>query len=789
MPGVSITQPSPALGVEQLQGDRRRRGVPAAAGDDVDVTGRRGRRSGTRALTRVDLPTPRRPTKHGDPAAQRRRAPERGRRRGGATTWATPRAAVRVEQRRGVGEVGLGHARAAGHPARRRRRPGRGRSAGSAARGRRAATTMASWSALATTTRSTGSVSSAVRRRTVRARLDADDAGQGVRRRRTGRRRRRPVADDDALAAELAGLHGGDHAARRSPVARPRRCSRPRSTATTKPSPASSCPGRTLVRGRDLPRCGRTRTSSSSRRVGRAGSGVIRRASPATASAKPGSVLAVVATSSTIDPGHAQAEHRAGRRHPVVVVGVRTRLRAAARARSAGRRPSRWTRPPRALSSVDEGRQPVGLVAAQVRRCREGAWRSRPARPARPASGASSPTSGRSTSTPRTAAVAGDGQAARRRGDASAPPSTRRSAAQVVARLGRGERPVGHGDPAAGDHRGGQERRGVGEVGLDRRRRSARTGPGATVQSAAGRGRSTGTPPRSRSIGSVIVDVRQRRDRRPRCSSATPVVEAATDQQQRGDELAGGRGVDHDAAAAHRGRSPCTVNGSAPRPSSSMVDAERAQGRRCIGPIGRCRAARVAVEARPARRPARPAAARSASRCRPGRSRRSPAPRSGAGVTRQSRALGPGRRRRCRCRGARSACGHQHGVARAQRAADEASARRPSAARISARLVSDFDPGTRDDGVHRARSPTGAGHGWGHVAAFSAGAHQSQRSGWPRGSWQAGAHVRSVRGERAARIELRRGVRGRAGRLPDQGDGGARARLQRRADQAGRPAI
>ena len=103
----------------------------------------------------------------------------------------------------------------ASYAATRHRSISRGRGSGSAS-----AVTMTSWSALATMTRSNGSVSSAVRRsvdvrgstRTIRARVSGvagHVADQGD-----------PVADDDAAPAQLARLHR-DHLVRR----RPGRCS------------------------------------------------------------------------------------------------------------------------------------------------------------------------------------------------------------------------------------------------------------------------------------------------------------------------------------------------------------------------------------------------------------------------------------------------------------------------------------------------------------------------------------------------------------------------------------
>ncbi len=66
------------------------------------------------------------------------------------------------------------------------------------------AVTMTSWSALATTTRSTGSSSSAVRRNTVDALVDGDDPGQRPVDPRGVSDQSHPVADHHALAAQRA---------------------------------------------------------------------------------------------------------------------------------------------------------------------------------------------------------------------------------------------------------------------------------------------------------------------------------------------------------------------------------------------------------------------------------------------------------------------------------------------------------------------------------------------------------------------------------------------------------
>ena len=123
------------------------------------------------------------------------------------------------------------------------------------------AVTTASWLAFATTTRSTGSESSAVRRSVEL---------------RSSRRTMRPWVSVSPETSPTMSTW--------SPTTIPLRPSsraliaytsvpsssstvnRPRSTVMTVPDRASACSGRSLDRGRDLPRPGRTRTSSSSRR-------------------------------------------------------------------------------------------------------------------------------------------------------------------------------------------------------------------------------------------------------------------------------------------------------------------------------------------------------------------------------------------------------------------------------------------------------------------------------------------------------------------------------------------
>ena len=151
----------------------------------------------------------------------------------------------------------------------------------------------------------------------------------------------------------------------------------------------------------------------------------------------------------------------------------------------------------------------------------------------------------------------------------------RQDAAQGVAGLGRTQRPVGHGDLAAGDHGGREERRGVGQVRLDDVPTDVQ---GARLD-----------PP------GVVVDVlddgagaAQHRDRhgdvgaggQPASLMANldAVGEPGRGQQEGDDELGRQRGVEGDAAAeqpaaaVHRQRQPVAVRGHrTPRARSAVT--------------------------------------------------------------------------------------------------------------------------------------------------------------------------------------------------------------------------
>ncbi len=187
--------------------------------------------------------------------------------------------------------------------------------------------------------------------------------------------------------------------------------------------------------------------------------------------------------------------------------------------------------------------------------------------------GASSPAWARSRSTPWTVPLPTTVRPCSSR-RASDGPHQRQDPAQVVARLGGGERPIGHGDPAPADQGGREEGRGVGQVRLHRQ--VAGAGPLRRDGPAAGGGL-LGWHACVVQHRQGHLDMRLARDR-PQGLKRKPAVEAATGQQQGRDELAGGRGVDRGLAAAHRAG---PVHDERQRPSAAVVDGhpERAQGR------------------------------------------------------------------------------------------------------------------------------------------------------------------------------------------------------------------
>ena len=203
-----------AVGQSQRDGGRRR--VPAAAGRVVDDARSRAGRPGTRPLTRVLLPTPEWPTKTRDPArrAAARRASrpekspsvprrhdvrdlERGVARRGTRSGSTRSALVRASSGLQAGVVGRDEA-PVDHP-RSRLRVGQRRDDDELVG-------VGDDDPLD----GVGVVGRAAQHRP--ALLDAHDAGQAVRAAGEVADERDVVADDDALAAELARLHRRDDA-------------------------------------------------------------------------------------------------------------------------------------------------------------------------------------------------------------------------------------------------------------------------------------------------------------------------------------------------------------------------------------------------------------------------------------------------------------------------------------------------------------------------------------------------------------------------------------------------
>ena len=153
--------------------------------------------------------------------------------------------------------------------------------------------------------------------------------------------------------------------------------------------------------------------------------------------------------------------------------------------------------------------------------------------------GVSSPTSCRSRSTP----------AGRPWPVTVRTPSASSTCAPIKARIHRiaspgwvvRGRPRRDPDRAAGDDGGGQERRGVGQIRLDRAVDGA-TGPGSTRQVLAPL--SSTTTPTARSISTVISMCGMDGTGLPVCTTVRPVPVARARQQQSGDELGRRRGVD-----------------------------------------------------------------------------------------------------------------------------------------------------------------------------------------------------------------------------------------------------
>ena len=400
------------------------------------------------------------------------------------------------------------------------------------------AVTITSCSAFATITRSTGSSSSAVRRRVVTRSRDLDDPRQ----RALGTRRvahdPHPVADDHALAAQRPRLHrhhGDAVDQQREPAAVDRDDHAVDGVVVRRAllGARAGMPARALVVllvlvGVAPGRPAHSRPVQNVREV-REG---LRRGRD---------VL-------DLDPVHGGAR-RSRRRAPS---GGRRRCGTPRRAAGTGGTTARR----RARSRRRRGRRArsPGRPAGRSRgrgcgRCRAGARASPASAHSAATAGASSPTSCRSRSTPSI-------ESAPRTRSPSATKSTAQpirgqDLAQRVAGLGRRARPVAH-DHLAAAHRGQrEERRGVRQVRLD----------GAVERAdRAGRDR----PP----VGVGVVDldavlaqhrhrhldVGERRDRLAVVAYVDAVLVAGPGQQQRGDELRRRRGVDDHRAA--RGPSP-----------------------------------------------------------------------------------------------------------------------------------------------------------------------------------------------------------------------------------------
>ena len=146
-------------------------------------------------------------------------------------------------------------------------------------------------------------------------------------------------------------------------------------------------------------------------------------------------------------------------------------------------------------------------------------------------------------------------------------------------------RPALDGHLAAGDHRGGQERRGVGQVGLDRRRPAARTGPGAT-RHRFGSSSSTSTPC-SRSACTVMSMCGRDGTGLPSWRTSTPSSYAAPASSS-----AETNWLEAEASMTtwppRTEPRPRTVNGSVPRPSSSTSTPRPRSASEHLAPSGGC---------------------------------------------------------------------------------------------------------------------------------------------------------------------------------------------------------
>ena len=545
--------------------------------------------------------------------------------------------------------------------------------------GSASAVTMTSWSALATTTRSTGSSSSAVRRSTVTRSSTSDDPGEATRRRRRcrrpaapGRRRRRPcgpalrdfiaVTSRPALA-EVAGVAtavDGDHDGRDGVV-----------VAGPVLGARAGVAARALVALRVVLVVAPARHHEETRPdVGEAGERL----------RGGGDVL----DEHPVDGGADDSPRRApsgGRRR------CGTSRRAAARARSESPSSCSVTSAPRPRELGGEGGEPVGLVAADVRdaaqsrRClRERAERGDRGREladvvqvgvdAQDRVGAVHGEAVRRRETPRRPSARA-GRAARRRPGWSraASPGTRTRPPLVMASITKG---------AALDRSGSMVTS------------TARTVPGATVQRVVARLDLDAVLAQARRRSSRCGGARAREGPRGerRCPRRTPRRRAAAPRRTGSTRRRRSR-------RTHPGRDRCrtTVKGSVPRPPSS-TSTPRPRRASMTPDIGRVRACGSPSKVTGA--------------VREGRHRRDEAHHR-AGETAVDDTAAQGARaspssavRRCR-RGSRAWSGPRPS-ARCRASAGRVVRRRdrrPGAASTRARLVSDFEPGQLDPRVDR----------------------------------------------------------------------------------------
>ena len=395
------------------------------------------------------------------------------------------------------------------------------------------------------------------------------------------------------------------------------------------------------------------------------------------------------------------------------------------------------TSPPSAVISVAQRGQPVGLVVAQVGDAAQPGRARRPARRRRRAP-ASARRRRRGRGRRPRPGPAGDRQPVGVVLDRRAEPA--QQAAQRVAGLGGAHRPVRDGDPATGDHGRGQERRGVGEVRLDLQPCRACSGPGSTRQ--VWSSTCSTIAPAARSISTVIS----------MCApdGSRPPLVAHLDARRRSAGAASSRALtncdDGEASRVTLPPSsqprPCTVSGS--RSEVAVTSAPRARRARTIGAERPRRATAGRRRTGRRRRPARPPAAGSASPSRRCRRRprpvRAAAPAPPATSPADSSTVVPS---------ARSPAAISE-VSRLTSGPRRVLGVRASAARTSARLVCDFEPGSRTvawTGASRARGRPRLDHG----GERSARGRRATRAGPQPGRCDRAVRAASLASRRAAR--------------------------------------